>query len=142
MNFKNYFNKYWKPYFINGELDYAYLTKNQRSNSYIENYNKRIKLQLANYFDGRSISIVEWPIFLKFIKDEEEYYEAKATILKRRLPEKNLQNEKKKKLQFEENVLPIGVKNKITRAWLKNKKLSCRYDCFFLLYTFIMIPIL
>ncbi len=63
-------------------------------------------------------------------------------ILKRSIHEKNLQNEKKKKLQFEENVLPIGVKNKITRAWLKNKKLSCRYDCFFLLYTFIMRPIL
>ena len=43
LNFKNYFNKYWKTYFINGELDYAYLTKNQRSNSYIENYNGRIK---------------------------------------------------------------------------------------------------
>lgn len=47
-----------------------------------------------------------------------------------------------KKFKLDENVIPSVGNNKISREWIKNKKLSCRYDCFFLLYTFIMRPIL
>ena len=40
---ENYFNKTWKKFFQNNSLNYIYINKIQRSNSYIENYNKRIR---------------------------------------------------------------------------------------------------
>ena len=35
----NYFKITWIPYFENGMLNYVYISKEQRSNSYIETYN-------------------------------------------------------------------------------------------------------
>ena len=34
-----------EKYILNGMLDYINLSKEERSNSYIENYNRRIKLR-------------------------------------------------------------------------------------------------
>ena len=45
--FINYFKRQWLSYFKNGFLNYIYLKKDFRSNSYIENYNRRIKLKLS-----------------------------------------------------------------------------------------------
>ena len=46
-NFKSYFKKEWEKFFKNGILNYAFASKEQRSNSFIENYNKRIKSELC-----------------------------------------------------------------------------------------------
>ena len=43
INFREYFIKAWNKFFIEGSLNYIYLNKKQRSKSYFENYNKRIK---------------------------------------------------------------------------------------------------
>ena len=48
--FIKYFDSFWIEFFYNGSLNYSKLDKNFRSNSYIENYNKRIKENLCKYF--------------------------------------------------------------------------------------------
>ena len=53
-------------------LDYTNLDKFQRSNSYFENYNRRIKLKLSKYLYGKSKCKISWPLFLYFIKNEEK----------------------------------------------------------------------
>ncbi len=45
--FKEYFYHQWEGLIKTGILNYAYLTKQQRSNSFIENYNRRIKTELC-----------------------------------------------------------------------------------------------
>lgn len=50
-NFFNYFNETWDLFFKNKMLDYNGLKKFQRSNSFIENYNKRIKEKLGKYIN-------------------------------------------------------------------------------------------
>ena len=70
--------------FANGIINYHLLI----SNSYFENYNRRIKSELcklinqykffkwiiAYYLFGRSKVKIAWLLFLKFIKNEEEYF--------------------------------------------------------------------
>ena len=72
--FLNYFENQWYPYLANGMLNYHLLSKEQRSNSYIENYNRRIKLKLSKYLLGRNKCKISWPLFLYFIKTEEDDY--------------------------------------------------------------------
>ena len=55
-------------------LNYSYLQKKFRSNSYIENYNRRIKLKLSKYLFGKSKTKISWPLFIFFIRNEEEEY--------------------------------------------------------------------
>ena len=47
--FKKYFFSQWVKYINNGILNYSFLKKEQRSNSYIENYNRRIKSELCKF---------------------------------------------------------------------------------------------
>ena len=72
--FKNYFNRQWLKYFKNGMLNYFNINRKFRSNLYIENYNRRIKMKLSNYLYGKNKIKLSWPIFLLFIKNEEEKY--------------------------------------------------------------------
>ena len=53
-------------------LDYSNISMEYKSNSYIKNYNKRLKLKLSNYLYGKKNQII-WLIFNYFIKEEEEY---------------------------------------------------------------------
>ena len=53
-------------------IDNSNITKNQRSNSYIENYNRSIKLKLSKFLYGKSKCKISWPLFLYFIKIEEK----------------------------------------------------------------------
>lgn len=48
-SYKAYFINQWNSFFINGSLNYYNLKKYQRSNSYIENYNRRIKNELGKF---------------------------------------------------------------------------------------------
>ena len=67
----DYYKKQWFRYFKKGMLDYSNITKNQRSNSYIENYYRLIKLKLSKFLYVRSKCKISWPLFLYFIKNEE-----------------------------------------------------------------------
>ena len=55
-------------------LNYHLLSKEQRSNSYIENYNRRIKLKLSKSLYGKNKCKISWFLFLYFIKQEEQDY--------------------------------------------------------------------
>ena len=48
--FKHYFKSQWENLFKKGILNYAFATKIQRSNSFIENYNRRIKSELCKLY--------------------------------------------------------------------------------------------
>ena len=48
-NFKKYFYKQWEDLIKSGILNYAYASIQQRSNSFIENYNHQIKTELCKY---------------------------------------------------------------------------------------------
>ena len=72
-----YYKKQRFRFFENGMLDYTNITKSQLSNSYIENYNRRIKLNLSKYLYGKSKCKISWPLFLYFIKTEEKEAEEK-----------------------------------------------------------------
>ena len=66
--FINYFENQWLVYYINGLLNYKFLSKEQRSNSYIENYNRRIKLRLNKFLYGKNKGKIAWSLFLFFRK--------------------------------------------------------------------------
>ena len=66
---KNYGNN-----FFDGTLNYTKTDKEYHSNSYIENYNKRIKLKLSEYLFGKSKTKISSPLFNYFIKEKEHNY--------------------------------------------------------------------
>ena len=66
--FINYFKNQWLVYYLNGLLNYKFLTKEQRSNSYIENYNRRIKLRLSKFLYGKNKCKITSLLSLYFIK--------------------------------------------------------------------------
>ena len=68
-------------------LDYSSIKKSQRSNSYIENYNRKIKLKLSIYLFGKNKCKITGPLFHLFIRKEES--ETKKEIY-------NLENQKQK----------------------------------------------
>ena len=145
IKFKNYFSSKWEPIIKNGILNYAYATKEQRSNIFIENYNKRIKTELckfnlfiilcllAEYIYGRSKTKIAWPLFLKFIKSEEEYFRLRVNHNLSEIPKKN-NNIKIIKTIIENKNEIKEFTNVNDFIWFKNRNSSCRYDSFLLLY--------
>ena len=79
-DFYNYFKKTWIPFYQTGMLNYVYLSKEQRCNSYIENYNRIIKEKLSNFLYGKNKCRISWPLLLYFIINEENEY--KNNIIK------------------------------------------------------------
>ena len=129
-NFKTYFIKEWTNYFIDGHLNYNLITKIQRSNSFIENYNKRINSNLRPFLNKKGYTHLPWPLFIGFIKDEEDYFKKLVINL---LKSTKICNRK------------IVIKNKIRNINdIYNSKIkffiydrySCRLDCFFAIFFF------
>ena len=52
----NYYKSFWSYYINEGYLNYIYLKKEQRPNSYLENYSRRIKTILKN----NNIIFLKW----------------------------------------------------------------------------------
>ena len=58
IEFKQYFEKFREKFFV-WNLDYTKIDKEYHSNSYIENYNKRIKLKLSEYlFENQKLKFL------------------------------------------------------------------------------------
>ena len=76
MKIKDYFINNWNRYFKNNILNYKNLNKEQRCNSYIENYNRRIRGIIGKFIflNRKGMSIMPWPLFLSFIIEEESFY--------------------------------------------------------------------
>ena len=126
--FKNYFMKNWEYHFKNGILNYKNINRLQRTNSYIENYNKRIREILGPYVYKIGISVIPWPLFLSFIIYEENFYRNKLVDLDSKdLPIEvyDINND-----NHEENI----NENKI--FWFNNINFSCRYDSFIFVFYF------
>ena len=87
----NYFKKEWFPYFESGLLDYSEINKEFRTNSYIENYNRRIKLKLSKYLLGKNKCKITWPLFNYFIKEEENDIKNEIIEYEKQIPKKNSQ---------------------------------------------------
>ena len=134
--FINYFKRQWLSYFKNGFLNYSYLKKDFRSNSYIENYNRRIKLKLSKYLYGKSKVKISWPLFFYFIRSEEEEYRNDNINYENSLEFKyNIKNVNSEKYKInKKNINKIKETNK--RKWLSFNNFSCRYDTFTFIYTF------
>ena len=60
-------------FFNNNILNYSIIDKKYRANSYIENYNRQLKIKLSQLIYGKNKSYLSWPLFIKFIQNEEEY---------------------------------------------------------------------
>ena len=63
---RNYFVKNKKELFTNGDYNYSKIPQDCKSNSFLENYNKYLKLLL-----GRK-RIINWFNFLNFLKEESD----------------------------------------------------------------------
>ena len=87
-DFKNYFKNEWFQYYENGLLDYSEINKEFRSNSYIENYNRRKKSKLSKYLLGKNKCKITWPLFNYFIKEEENDIKNEIIEYGKQLPKK------------------------------------------------------
>ena len=65
--FMDYYKSEWEKYIFNGFLNYEFLKKEQRSNSYLENYNRRIKQKLSNFLLGKNKCRISRPPLLYFV---------------------------------------------------------------------------
>ena len=103
---------------------------------------------------GKNKCKISWPLFLYFIKQEEQDYrtdiynkETELTVKYRKIKKfKKIKSYKKKiDSKIEQNELELSNKNKINinidkNIWFKWKKNSCRYDCFSLIYALLILP--
>ncbi len=113
--FINYFKRQWLSYFKNGFLNYSYLKKDFRSNSYIENYNRRIKLKLSKYLYGKAKVKISWPLFFYFIRSEEEEYRKDNINYENSLEFKfNIKNDNNKENKLNNEIINT-IKEKNTR---------------------------
>ena len=71
-------------------LNYAYLTKEQSSNSYFENYNRIIKEKLSNFLYGKNKCRITWPLFFYFIINEEDEYKNKIVLIEKSSEKKQI----------------------------------------------------
>lgn len=55
-------------------MDYTTIEKKYHINSYIKNYNKRIKKKLLKYLFDKNKTKISWPLFNYFIFQEENDY--------------------------------------------------------------------
>ena len=133
----DYFKKTWEPFFENGMLNYVYISKEQRSNSYIENYNRIVKEKLSNFLYGKNKCRISWPLMLYFIINEENEY--KNNIIRKEIsPEVKSEYPKKFIPTFE--IKAERETNDNDQYFLMWNANSCRYDAFFYIYTFAIGP--
>ena len=116
-----YFENQWIQYFHNGMLNYQFLSKEQRSNSYIENYNRRIKLKLSKFLYGKNKCKITWPLFLYFIKQEEEDYRTDIYNKEKELTIKYKKIKKFKKIKIIKKKLDTNNEQKDEDLKIKDK---------------------
>ena len=130
------------------------MKKDERSNSYIENYNRIIKLKLSNYLYGKNHCRISWPLFIYFIKNEEDEYKhlyndlenevviKKITDLENKIEKNKSFNNKNNDANLKKNSNKVENKNNENKnnnlIWFKWTSDSCRYDSFSFLYSFII----
>ena len=116
------------------------MDKKYRANSYIENYNRQLKIKLSQLIYGKDKSYLSWPLFIKFIQNEEEEYRRNNGDLENSIIKKNIikdikynNSTKCPNIKFENKII---LRNNL-RKWLKYDSFSCRFDSFSVVYSFI-----
>ena len=138
LTFINYFDKQWLEYLDNGYINYFNLKKEYRSNSYLENYNRNIKLKLSDYLLGKNQCKLNWPLIIQFLRNEEEFYRLKKFEINSNLVVK--ENDYKNEIENDiSNINFISNNNIKFFKWHEN---SCRYDTFFFLFYYLIKPYL
>ena len=128
-------------------LDYSTLTKSQRSNSYIENYNRKIKLKLSKYLFWKNKCKITWPLFHLFIRGEEADTKKEIYNLENQIPKKflnrDISNKKGDIIEKNNNLNKLNENNEtlfkekiFRRNWLKFNNFSCRHESFFFFFLF------
>ena len=93
-------------------LDYSSIKKSQRSNRYIENYNRKIKLKLSKYLFGKNKCKITWPLFHLFIREEESETKKEIFNLENQLPKKlNNDNNLDNKVEIDKNKQNMQIIN-------------------------------
>jgi len=146
LKFKNYFINYWNRYFKNSILNYKNLKKEQSFNSYIQKYNKRIRgvlgkfiyliiYNIAIFLNRKDMPIIQWPLFLSFIIEEESYYTnillcSDNTFINKidiiNIKDNYIEEEKN------ENDEDINLNNIKIKNWLVYNNYCCRHTVFYL----------
>ena len=82
---------------------------------------------------------ITWPIFNYFIKEEEEEYRLDIISKETKL-EKKTENISKTNIDNYDlsEDLRVESKDNNIRKWLSYNNFSCRFDCFFLIFTFLI----
>ena len=127
--FISYYNSTWKIFLYNGLLNYYNLNKIQRTNCYLENYNKRIKEKLEPYLGYIGFSFVPRPVFISFIIFEENYF--KEYLINE---DTSLKSKPNTNIEFiDTNSSSFNNKKDETNVlyFLKYKEFSCRYESYF-----------
>ena len=139
-------------------LDYNIITKSQRRNSYIENYNRRIKLKSPKFLLGKNKTKISWLLFIYFITNEEDGNKKEIfkldnsvhlkeikpiNINKEGLNDNNINRKDKNNVEEKEDKYNLDMiksnnEHSFHRNWLKYVSYSFRHDTFYLLYMFII----
>ena len=144
ITFFSYYEDNWFKYLEDGSIDYTKVTKLQRCNSYIENYNKIIKNTLGK------VSKISWPKFITFIKEQENIYYKKVVDMEKttvyngakiyEILSSIIENKPIQNFQiFDSNIAMNNPFNKLNVssyffAWNNN---SCRLDSSFFIFFYI-----
>ena len=132
IKFYNYYKHQWYKYLRNGYLNYTKINRIFFSNSYLENFNRIIKMKISKYLYGNLKTKISWPLFIEFICNEEEEYRLKTykeenkIIKKSKISNQIIHNKFIKDIEDNEN-----DKDNILRIFLNWHENSCRYYLFF-----------
>ena len=95
-------------------------------------------MKLSKFLYGKSKVKISWPLFLYFIRNEEEDYRKENIKFENSIEIKiNLKSNEDNNKESEQQ-MPLINNILSSRKWLKFNRFSCRYDTFFLIYAFVI----
>ena len=141
--FSLYFEEEWSKYIkINEILDYHRASKSFRSNSFIENYNRRVKeilgkyyLLINNVFINLGVKkLKQWPTLISFFKNENEWFKQNLSFIENKNNSKNFNN-----INRYDNIKDNNNQKK-KYFFFCNKFYSCWVDCYLFFVFYLLYP--
>ena len=97
-------------------------------------------MKLSKFLYGKSKVKISCPLFLYFIRNEEEDYRKENIKFENSIEIKiNLKSNEDNNKESEQQ-MPLINNILSSRKWLKFNRFSCRYYTFFLIYAFVIKP--
>ena len=130
-SFFDYYENYWYGFIDNGMLNYKNISKEIRTNNFLENYNGKLKLKL------KGKKLLNWKEYIDLLIGEENFFKIKLINY-----ETNNNNNMNNNNDRQKNITNINRnsvnKNTNINRWFKWHKSSCRIYSFSLLYHLIL----